>query len=157
MTSISAAKPKRIRASARPPKATVEKFIGLLNVDDAEKRLMLVAADLWYELRLTIDSVEGGRGITYGERVHQSLTHMAVQGWMASTTDKLRSAKMWRGLTAVKARERLDLMIVSGCKIEDCAKAQWGRSDQLAVKKMRSIMAENILGFAALARLPGAN
>jgi hypothetical protein len=155
--SISAASEPRKRISSKPKKASVEKFIGLLDVTDAEKRLMLAAADLWYELRLAIDAESGPRAITYGERVNQSLTHMAVQGWMARTADKLRSAKTWRGLTAPRARERLDLMIVFGGTIEECAEAEWGRSDQSAVKRMRPMVAENLRGFAALARLPGAN
>lgn len=48
-------------------------------------------------------------------------------------------------------------MIVFGNTIGECAKAEWGRSDQSAMKKMRPMMAENLLSFAALAVLPGAN
>ncbi|TYO60793.1 hypothetical protein FXV83_41865 [Bradyrhizobium hipponense] len=80
--SIAAAREARKRISSKAKKPAVEKFIGLLDVSDAEKRLMLAAADLWYELRTMIDDEQGPRAIMYRERVNQSLTHMAVQdGW----------------------------------------------------------------------------
>jgi hypothetical protein len=156
-SSISAVREKPKRLSIRPKKASIEKFINLLEASDAEKRLMLLAAALWYELRLTIDVIEGPRAITYGERVSQSSTHMGIQTWMARQSDKLQNAREYRDRTAPKARDRLDRMIVHGFSIEQCALAEWERADQLACKNMRRMIVENLQGFAALTRLPGAN
>jgi len=161
--SVSAMRKKRKRISATPKKAAVEKFISLLdNASDAEKRLMLNAADLWYELKLAIDAVEGPRAITYGERVNQSLTHMNVQIWMQKQSDRLASARDKRSRTAPQARARLDRMVCWGKSIEDCARDEFGadesgRVEQSALKRMRAMIVENLQGFAALAGLPGAN
>ena len=155
--SVSAVREKPKRLSSRPKKASVEKFISLLDASDAEKRLMLASADLWYELRLVIDALEGPRAISYGERVNQSFTHMGIQTWMARQSDRLKSAREYRDRTAPKARDRLDMMVVYGFSIEQCAHEEWGRADQLACKNMRRMIVENLQGFAALARLPGAN
>jgi hypothetical protein len=159
--SVSAMRKKRKRVSAKPKKAAVEKFISLLDASDAEKRMMLNAADLWYELKLAIDAMEGPRAITYGERVNQSLTHMNVQIWMQKQSHKLKTARENRRRTAPKARARLDWMVCEGKSIDECAIAEWGCADESLVKarakKMRPMIVENLQAFAALAGLPGAN
>jgi hypothetical protein len=156
--SVSAAPPEKPkRVSSRPKMASIEKFIRLLDTHDDEKKLMRAAADLWYEFKLVIDAAETPRAISYGERVNQSLTHMTVQMHMARQSDKLASAREYRSRTAPRARDRLDLMVLQGASIEDCAMAEWGRSDQSAIKNIRRMIVENLLGFAALTRLPGAN
>ena len=62
-----------------------------------------------------------------------------------------------RGNDIVCAAIRAHSHLLIGRTVEECAEAEWGRSDQSAVKRMRPMITENILGFAALARLPGAN
>jgi hypothetical protein len=156
-SSISAVREKPKRISARPKMSSVEKFISLVDADSSEKRLMLLAAALWYELRYEIDVAEGTRAIQYAERVSQSLTHMTIQGWMARQTDKLGNARHYRMRTAPGARARLDRLIVMGLNIEQCASEEFGSSHQNAVKGLRKMIVENLKAFAALTMLPGAN
>jgi hypothetical protein len=137
--------------------SSVEKFISLVDADESEKKLMLLAAALWYELRCAIDVAEGTKAIQYAERVNQSLTHMSVQGWMARQSDKLANARHYRMRTAPGARARLDRLIVMGLNIEQCASEEFGNSHQTAVKGLRKMIIENLRGFAALTMLPGAN
>jgi hypothetical protein len=156
-SSISAVRKKQKRISARPKMSSVEKFISLVDADESEKKLMLLAAALWYELRHDIDAFEGTRAIEYAERVNQSLTHMNTQSWLARQTDRLASAREYRKRTAPGARARLDRLIVMGLNIEQCASAEFGTAHQAAVKGLRKMLIENLKAFAALTMLPGAN
>lgn len=155
--SISAVRGKSKRISARRKKSSVEKFISLVDSHESEKRLMLLSAALWYELRYHIDVADGTRAIQYAERVNQSLTHMNIQGWMARQTDKLANARQYRKRTAPGARARLDRLIVYGLNIEECASEEYGHANQTAVKSLRKMIVENLKAFAALTMLPGAN
>jgi hypothetical protein len=155
--SISAVREKSGRISTRQKMSSVEKFISLVDANESEKRLMLLSAALWYELRCQIDVADGMKAIQYAERVNQSLTHMNIQGWMARQTDKLANAKQYRKRTAPGARARLDRLIVIGLNIEECASEEFGNAHQTAVKSLRKMIVENLKAFAALTMLPGAN
>jgi hypothetical protein len=147
---ISAAKPKRIRVSAKPKKSEADKFL-------KGEKLLLVAAALWE--RLWLMSIDGDtRAITYSERVNKSQTNVGVETWMAQQIDRRQAVQMYRvERTSKIARDLLDAFIIANQSIEDCANLRFNSKGKLALERTRTEIRTFLMSFAALTRLPGAN
>jgi hypothetical protein len=150
MKSVSAAKPKRVRAPSGSLKSESDKFL-------RGDKLLLIAAGVWEELWL-ISNTGDLRAIDYSPRVDRSQTNLGIETWKLKQIDWRKDAKIYREQrTFRKARELLDDFIVNNKSIEDCATIHFGSDAKLAKERTRQSIRVFLQAFAGLIRLPGAN
>jgi len=137
--------------------STVEKLFraNKLDSDPNTNRLMMAAAEIWYDLALVSLSSASPSAINYRPRVSTSMTRMQVDGWLAKHVDKTTESQRYRGFTGKHASALLDAIIVEDLTIESAALRILGRDNKPAGIEMLARFRQALVGFAALCRLPG--